>query len=188
MAKLPSPKKIWRIWLGSQSPSRPILRWSSTDKLGLLMVCLLVAIFSSYKLLAVPDLKPGDIAPLTEIAPKDATVLDTQSLNEKKKVLEGNFVQVIDKNQSDNLEKIIFKKIKKLRTLKDNNLEVAINEFNPTDLEKIWLVNISNSVWDIWKEEMKNASIRMLSQGLINTLAIEQLNEASSLHLIDLGG
>ena len=84
MAKLPSPQKIWRIWLGSQSPRRPILRWSATDKLGLLMVCLLVAIFSSYKLLAVPDLKPGDIAQVNVIAPRDAKVIDTKDLKEKK--------------------------------------------------------------------------------------------------------
>ena len=103
VAKLPSPKKIWRIWLGSQSPRRPILRWSSTDKLGLLMVCILVAIFSSYKLLAVPDLKPGDVAPFNEIAPKDAIVIDTQALKEKKKGLKESFVQVVDRNQSKNL-------------------------------------------------------------------------------------
>ena len=103
MAKLPNPKKIWRIWLGSQSPRRPILRWSATDKLGLLMVCLLVAIFSSYKLLAVPDLKPGDIAQINEIAPKDALVIDTQALKEKKKDLKDNAVKVIDRNLNDNL-------------------------------------------------------------------------------------
>ena len=112
VAKLPSPKKIWRIWLGSQSPRRPILRWSSPDKLGLLMVCILVAIVSSYKLLAVPDLKPGDIAPFNEIAPKNAIVIDTKALKEKKKGLQESYVQVIDKDQSDNLEELIAKQIK----------------------------------------------------------------------------
>ena len=130
VAKLPSPKKIWRIWLGSQSPRRPILRWSATDKLVLLMVCLLVAIFSSYKLLAVPDLKPGDIAQINEIAPKDASVLDTQALRERRKSLEESFVQVIDENQSNNLEKIVLKKIKKLRSLIYFSLLVVINIFN----------------------------------------------------------
>ena len=153
MAKLPSPKKIWRIWLGSQSPRRPILRWSATDKLGLLMVCLLVAIFSSYKLLAVPDLKPGDIAQINEIAPKDALVTDTQALKEKKKGLEEIFVQVIDKNQSNNLEKIVLKKIKKLRSLKDPNFEVVINKINPTNSERSWLINVSKFEWEQWEEE-----------------------------------
>ncbi len=187
MAKLPSPKKIWRIWLGSQSPRRPILRWSATDKLVLLMVCLLVAIFSSYKLLAVPDLKPGDIAQFTEKAPRDALVIDTKAFKEKKEGFKKSFVQVIDKNQSNNLEKSVFQKIKKLRTLKDRNFEVNISEINPTNSEKIWLDNASESEWEAWKEEIKNASKKMLSQGIIKTLALEQLNEASSLQLIDLG-
>ena len=86
--------------MGSQSPRRPILRWSATDKLGLLMVCLLVAIFSSYKLLAVPDLKPGDIAQVNVIAPRDAKVIDTTDLKEKKQGLKESFIQSIDKNKS----------------------------------------------------------------------------------------
>ena len=151
------------------------------------MVCLLVAIFSSYKLLAVPDLKPGDIAQFNEIAPKDATIIDTQALIKKKKGLKDSFVQVIDKNQSNNLEKIVLKKIKKLRSLKDLNLEVGINEINPTNSEKIWLINSSESEWETWKEEIKKASKKMLSQGIINTLALDQLSEASSIQLTDLG-
>ncbi|WP_269617448.1 HDIG domain-containing metalloprotein [Prochlorococcus marinus] len=151
------------------------------------MVCLLVAIFSSYKLLAVPDLKPGDIAQSNEIAPRDAKVIDTKDLKEKRQRLKERFIQVIDKNQSNNLEKSVFQKIKKLRTLKDRNLEVDLNKINPTDSEKIWLDNVSESEWEEWKEEIKNASKKMLSQGIINTLAYDQLNQASSLQLIDLG-
>ena len=186
MAKLPSPKKIWRIWLGSQSPRRPILRWSSTDKLGLLMVCLLVAIFSSYKLLAVPDLKPGDIAPFNEIAPKDAIVIDTQALKEKKKGLKENFVQVVDRNQSKNLEDVVNKKIKRIRILKDLNFEGLTNSINLSDLEKDWIIQSSDKEWGIWKYEIEKASRRMLSQGIINTLSLDQLSEASSIQLIDL--
>ncbi|MBW3042290.1 HDIG domain-containing metalloprotein [Prochlorococcus marinus] len=187
MAKLPSPKKIWRIWLGSQSPRRPILRWSSTDKLGLLMVCLLVAIISSYKLLAVPDLKPGDIAPFNEIAPKNAKVIDTQALKEKRKGLNEKFVQVIDKNQSNSLEKYVIRQIEELRLLKDPDFEIGINKYSLSNLERNWLIKVSDGEWKIWEEEIKKASIKMLSQGIINTLAFEQLNEASSQQLIDLG-
>ena len=187
MAKLPSPKKIWRIWLGGQSPKRPILRWSSPDKLGLLMVCILVAIVSSYKLLDVPDLKPGDIAPFNEIAPKDAIVIDTKVLKEKKKGLKESYVQVIDKDQSDNLEELVVKQIKILSIIKDTNFEENISNINLTNIEKNWLINVSYSEWERWKDEIKKASKKMLSQGIINTLALEQLNEASSLQLIDLG-
>ena len=187
MAKLLNPKKIWRIWLGSQSPRRPILRWSATDKLVIIMVCLLVAIFSSYKLLAVPDIKPGDIAQSNEIAPKDAFVIDTQALKEKRKELKESFVQVTDENKSINLEKIVFKKIKKLRSLKDPDFETSLKKINPTKLEKSWLINASESELDNWEVEIKKASKRMLSQGIINTLALDQLKKASTLQLVDLG-
>ncbi len=187
LAKLLNPKKIWRIWLGSQSPRRPILRWSATDKLGLLMVCLLVAIISSYKLLAVPDLKPGDIAQSNEIAPRDALVIDTHELKEKKKGLKESFIQVIDENKSNNLEKIVLRKIKNLRTSKDTNLEASIKKMAPTNSEKSWLINASKSELDVWELEIKKASKRMLSQGIINTLALDQLDKASSLQLVDLG-
>ncbi len=151
------------------------------------MVCLLVAIFSSYKLLAVPDLKPGDIAQFNEIAPRDATVIDTKALKEKKQGLKESFVQVIDNNQTNYLEKSVFQKIKELRTLKDQNFEISKNVINLTNSEKTWLANVSESEWEAWKKEIKNASKKMLSQGIIHTLAHDLLNEASSLQLIDLG-
>ena len=151
------------------------------------MVCLLVAIFSSYKLLAVPDLKPGDFAPFNEIAPYDAKVIDTKALKEKKNSLKESFIQVIDTNQSDNLEKDIANQIKQLRTLKDTNFEKDINKINLNNLEKDWLIKVSENEWERWEEEIKNASKKMLSQGIINSLALDQLNEAASLQLTDLG-
>ena len=151
------------------------------------MVCLLVAIFSSYKLLAVPDLKPGDIAPFNEKAPRDAKVIDTRALKEKKNFLKDNIIQVIDKNQSDKLERKVLTKIKRLRILKDSNFEENISYLNLTNLEKNWLIKVSDNEWIFWKEELKKASKKMLSQGIINTLALDQLNQASSIQLIDLG-
>jgi len=151
------------------------------------MVCLLVAIFSSYKLLAVPDLKPGDIAPFNVIAPKDAIVKDTQALKERRKDLKESFVQVIDKNQSDILKRVIAKQLKQIRTAKDTNFEVNINTVNLTSLEKNWLIKVSDAELNEWEGEIKKATRKMLSQGIINTLALDQLNEASSLQLIDLG-
>ncbi len=151
------------------------------------MVCLLVAIFSSYKLLAVPDLKPGDIAPFNEIAPKDAKVVDTQALKEKRQGLKENFIQIIDKQETENLEKTVAEEIKLLTNLKNTRVEEGIKKITLTNLEKNWIENISETDWQLWKEEIKKASKKMLSQGLINNLAFDQLNEAASLQLIDLG-
>ena len=187
VSKIPITKKIWRIWLGSQSPRRPILRWSSTDKLALLMICILIAIVSSYKLLAVPDLKPGDIAPFNEIAPKEAIVIDTQALKEKKKGLKESFVQIIDKSKSDNLEKLVIKQIKNISALKELPHEENLSVIKITNSEKSWLISASDSELEKWKEEINQAAKKMLSQGIINTLALDQLNEASSLQLTNLG-
>ena len=114
-------------------------------------------------------------------------VIDTTDLKEKKQGLKESFIQSIDQNKSNNLEKTVFKKINTLRALKDNNFEVDLNEINLTNPEKAWIINVTDNEWKEWKEEIKNVSQKMLSQGIINTLALEQLNEASSLQLTDLG-
>ena len=120
-------------------------------------------------------------------SPRDAKVIDTTDLKEKKQGLKESFVQSIDKKKSSNLEKTVFKKINTLRTQKDINFEIGFNEFNLTISEKSWIVNVTDNEWEEWKEEIENVSKKMLSQGIINTLALDQLNEASSLQLIDLG-
>ncbi len=166
------------MWLGSQSPRRPILQWPTTDKLVLLIVCLLIAIISSYKLLAVPDLKPGDIAPYNETAPEDALVIDKQAINEKRIVLEGDFVQVIDKKQSENLKKLIIRNINDL-SLIDNKYGEYKGKLKLTNSEKEWLIEASESERKTLEKEIKEATNKMLSQGIIKTLAIDQLNEAA---------
>ncbi len=174
------------MWLGSQSPRRAILQWQTTDKVVLLIVCLLIAIISSYKLLAVPDLKPGDIAPFNEIAPKDALVIDKQAINEKKIGLAGNFVQVIDKKESENLKTLIIENI--------NDLSRITNKYGDysgiiklTNSEKEWLTSSTKSERQNWEKEIKEATKKMLSQGIIKTLALDQLNEAALLQLTNLG-
>ena len=105
----------------------------------------------------------------------------------KKKGIIESAVKVIDSNKSENLEKLVINKINSLRTLKDTNFEGKISIINLTNSEKSWIINASDSEWKTWEEEIKKASKKMLAQGIINTLALEQLNEASSLQLIDLG-
>ncbi len=174
------------MWLGSQSPRRPILQWPTADKLVLLIVCLLIAIISSYKLLAVQDLKPGDIAPFNETAPKNAIVIDKQAINEKKIDLEGDFVQVIDKKQSENLNKLIIENINNL-SLKNNKYENFPGGIKLTNREKEWLIKATEIDRKSMKEEIKEATKKMLSQGIIKTLALDQLNEAALQQLTKLG-
>ena len=174
------------MWLGSQSPRRPILQWTTTDKLVLLIVCILIAIISSYKLLAVPDLKTGDIAPFNETAPKDALIIDKQAINDKEKGLTGNYVQVIDRKVSENLNKLITKNINNLSVITNMNDDHS-ELIDLTSREKEWLIKVTDQERKEWEKEIKEATTKMLSQGIIKTLALDQLNEAALQQLIDMG-
>ena len=55
MLKNHSLKSIWRNWFISQSPRRTVVPWSVFQKGTVLVLCLLIATISSYKLLAVPE-------------------------------------------------------------------------------------------------------------------------------------
>ncbi len=73
--------------------------WSIANKTTLLIICLLIAIISSYKLLAVPDLKPGDLSTFDAIAPKDAQVIDSAALQQKRSdLIPRTSVQIIDQS------------------------------------------------------------------------------------------
>ena len=187
MAKSPNLKKIWRQWLGSQSPKRSVLRWRSADKLGLLMVCLLIAIISSYKLLAVPDIKPGDLATFDVIATKEGLVPDSAALQTKRsELLRLTFVQVVDIGASEKLQLKLIEQLKDLEAnTNTNDLERLFISLN--NEEKYWLLNRRERVKEKWDQELILASERMLSQGLIKTLAFDQLQQSAALQLYQLG-
>ena len=46
--------RLWRSWLRSESPRRPVLRWSRLQKSALLILCVLVALVSSWPWLRNP--------------------------------------------------------------------------------------------------------------------------------------
>ena len=183
MANFPSLKNLWRKWLGSQSPRRSILRWRSADRSVLLLVSLLIAIISSYKLLSVPDIKPGDFSPFEVVAPKEDLVTDTKALQKKRSELVPlTFVQVIDKKETQNLQTKIKDQIKEIGTYtQSNDLERISINLSPE--EKNWLTKQTESYLDKWGEKIKTVSERMLSQGLVKNLASDQLQYSAVLQL-----
>ena len=72
--RISSLRRIWRLWLRSESPRRAVINWSSPEKAGLIIVCFAVALISSWHLLRVPDISPGIVAPVDQVAPRDAEV------------------------------------------------------------------------------------------------------------------
>ena len=187
MAKSPNLKRIWRQWLGSQSPRRSLLRWGSADKLGLLFICFLIAIISSYQLLAVPDLRPGDLSPFDATAQKEGLVTDSQALQKKRsELLSLTFVQVIDKDASEKLQTKLIEQLNDIESYtKSNDLgRIFISLSNE---ERDWLLSRNKAIKKEWDQEIISVSKRMLSQGLIKTLAIDQLQQSAALQLYQLG-
>ncbi len=151
------------------------------------MVCLLIAIISSYKLLAVPDLKPGDLSTFDALAPKEALVTDSNALQKNRsELLRLTFVQVIDKEISNTLLSNLKEQLKDL----DNS--IRLNEIDRFDIEitseeKDWLTSRSKEVKESWEKQIIFAAKRMLSQGIVKNLASEEIKSSAELQLSSFG-
>ena len=180
--------QLWRSWLRSESPRRPVLRWNRLQKAGLLLVCIAVALVSSWPWLVEPDLRPGIPAPFDSIAPKAARVVDSEALDQRRSSLMPNtFVQVVDEQQSSLLKLRLERHLAELeRVARSENID-RIGPVNLTTDEQFWLEKRSQDDRKNWDMTIRKAVDRMLSQGLVNTVAIEQLRKASSLQLEALG-
>ena len=184
MPKIPSLKSIWRNWLTSQSPIRALIPWSSANKTALLTICLLISIVSSYELLAVPDLKPGDLSTFDAIAPRDAQVKDSAALQQKKSdLIPRTSVQIIDQRQSQKLKQELIEQLLELELVAESNNSDRIGPVNLTIEERNWITHQSKGKRNRWNQEIISIAERMLSQGLIKTLANDQLIESASLNL-----
>ncbi len=180
---------LWRSWLRSESPRRAVLQWSSPDKAGLIVVCFVLAIISGFHWLQVPELTPGMVAITDQLAPKDALVKYKDPENQKGSELIQStiFVQVIDKKQSNLLYKNLTQKLKELEIIASSNNAERVGPINLSKEEQMWLSNRTKTIQEKWEKEISLAANRMLSQGLVNTLSFEQIREASSLQLAQLG-
>ena len=158
--------------------------WSIANKTTLLIICLLIAIISSYKLLAVPDLKPGDLSTFDAIAPKDAQVIDSAALQQKRSdLIPRTSVQIIDQSQSLKLKQELIEQLKELELVAESNDSDRIGPINLSIQERNWITIQSKAKRNVWNKEIISLAERMLSQGIIKTLANDQLIESASLHL-----
>ena len=99
----------------------------------------------------------------------------------------NTFVQVVDEQQSSLLKLRLERHLAELeRVARSQNID-RIGPVNLTTDEQRWLEKRSQNDRKNWDMAIRRAVDRMLSQGLVNTLAIEQLRKASSLQLEALG-
>ncbi len=188
MARFNSLNKIWRSWLRIQSPRRWVVPWTKPYKASLLILCILVAATSSWHLLLQPNIRPGIPAPFDSIAPKNALVEDSKALQQRTSdLIQSTFVQVIDQKESTQLKNRLKRQLDELELVATSNDAERIGPVNLNKNEQLWLSTRSPETRSNWEKEINLAAEKMLSQGLIKTLALDQFKESASLQLLKLG-
>ena len=176
--------KLWRRWLRHQRPARRLLRWTALQSSLVLLLCLVVAGASSLPWLLKPDLQPGALAPFNAIAPKDALVQDSTALEQRRSTLVArSVVQVLDAEQTQALKLRLERQLSELQQVSESGSAARVGPVNLSADEQIWLEQRSDQDRLAWDNGVRQAAHRMLSQGLVSTLAVDQLREAAELQL-----
>lgn len=173
--------RLWATWLRHEGPSRRLLRWSSIQCVVLLSVCLAVALLSSLPWLLKPDLQPGSLAPFDSIAPKDALVQDSTALEQRRSNLVARtVVQVVDPDQTKQLRQRLDEQLSQLQLIAESGSGGRIGPVNLSPAEQVWLKQRSDEDYQAWINAVRRAADRMLSQGLVSSLAPSQLQQAAT--------
>ena len=161
-----------------------MLRWTRLQALVILLLCLAVATASSLPWLIKPELQPGSLAPFDAIAPKDALVQDSTALEQQRASLVArSVVQVIDQDQNRQLKTRLDQQLAQLQEVTDSGSAARIGPVNLSPPEQDWLKQRSEEEHQAWDQQVRKAADRMLSQGLVSNLAVEQLARAANLQL-----
>ena len=173
--------KLWRRWQRHQSPAGRILRWTPVQSGLVLMLCIAAATASSLPWLLEPDLQPGDLAPFDARAPRAAQVRDSTALEQRRSTLVArSVVQVIDPDQTDELMGRLGNSLPSCsRSRKADPARGWSGEPDPA--EQDWLEQRSDAQQLAWENQVRRAATRMLSQGLVSSLAVNQLQQASTI-------
>ncbi|MFM2122745.1 MAG: hypothetical protein RLZZ589_1182 [Cyanobacteriota bacterium] len=173
---------VWRLWR-QERPRQALAPWRRRDTVSVLVGCLLVALLSSWPWLVEPSLRPGVPAPFTVRAPKAATVVDSDALEQRRSQLgPRTHVQVVDPRINRELEQRLARQLQAIERLANTGQEqVAPLALSPE--ERDWLMQLSRRRLGEWEENLRLAQRRMLQQGLIGSVAPQQLEQAAALQL-----
>ena len=148
------------------------------------MLCSAVAMASSLPWLVEPNLQPGDLAPFDARAPKAALVRDSTALEQRRSTLVArSVVQVIDADQTRELMLRVERQLSELQQITDSGSSARVGPVNLTADEQEWLKQRTDQQRLAWDNQVRKTAERMLSQGLVSSLAVEQLRQASAMQL-----
>ncbi|NDC34458.1 MAG: HDIG domain-containing protein [Synechococcaceae bacterium WB9_2_112] len=175
-------KALWRQLLRLERPRQQPAVWRPRDTLSVALVCLLAALLASWPLLVEPSITAGMPAPFTARAPKAAMVVDSTALEERRlQLLPRTAVQVVDQQASQVLQRRLDASLAQLQQLRRQ--DTAVMPATLTQAEQTWLLSRDPTQLASWERELRQAQLRMLSQGLSGSLAEGQLLSAATLQL-----
>jgi len=184
LVRLPGVSWLWRRWLRHQRPQGRLLRWTPLQSALVLVLCLAVAGASSLPWLLKPDLQPGALAPFDAVAPKDALVQDSTALEQRRSTLVArSVVQVIDQGQTKELKTRLEGQLKELQQVSEAGSAARVGPVNLSAEEQRWLEQRSEIEHLTWNNGVRQAAERMLGQGLVSSLAVDELRRAAELQL-----
>jgi putative nucleotidyltransferase with HDIG domain len=174
---------LWRRAARLERPRSAPSSWPPGGFAGVLIGCILVGLMASWPWLMEPNLQPGMAAPFTVRAPKDARVMDSEALERRRRdLLPRTTVQVVDKQASLAIQQQLEGQLRRLEQLAQG----AARSVEPIPLaprEMRWLQGLSPEQLARWERDVRQAQLRMLSQGLSGGVAEGQLLEAANLQL-----
>jgi hypothetical protein len=174
---------LWQAWLRAEHPQQRISPWRLRDSASVLLVCILVALVASWPWLVEPNLKIGMPAPFTARAPKPAMVLDSSALEQRRQqMLPRTTVQVVDEQANQAMFRQLEANLKQLEQLADED-QPRVEPLKLTAAERSWLRRQDPVALAQWQRDLRQAQLRMLSQGLAPGLAEGQLLAAARLQL-----
>jgi hypothetical protein len=177
----------WRQLLRLERPRQALVRWRAGGLAALLLACLTVALISSWPWLVEPSPRIGMASPFTVLAPKDARVMDTTALEERRtRMLPSSRVQVVDQGLTLVLEGRLNRLLEGLRNEMVNG-QPKLDSLNLSREERLWLASLRPTALMAWEQAVQQAQHRMLSQGVVANLAEHTLLQAAKSQLADQG-
>lgn len=174
---------LWRRLLRLERPRQAMVRWQAGGLAAVLLTGLLVALLASLPWLQEPSLRPGLPAPFTARAPRAALVVDSAALEERRsRMVPRTQVQVIDPRMNGLMQAQLERRLELLRQRLDTD-QARPDPFNLSGEEERWLESLTPAELLRWQAELRQAQLRMLSQGVVGSLADAHLLEAAGLHL-----
>ena len=109
---------------------------------------------------------------------------DSTALEQRRSTLVArSVVQVLDTEQTQALKLRLERQLSELQQVSESGSAARVGPVNLNADEQVWLEQRSDQDRLAWDNGVRQAAHRMLSQGLVSTLAVDQLREAADLQL-----